>query len=138
MRLNRNGLYSLLLIACVAGYSWLYYSNTFQLAGNSTAEVCLIKHATTIPCPSCGSTRSVLSLAKGNFLEAFNLNPFGYAIALIMLIAPIWIISDMTMRNNSFFLFYQKIETKLRKPKYAFPLIIVVIVNWIWNIKKGL
>jgi len=136
---NRNKLYSILLIACIAGYIWLYYSITSNVSGNNkTAEVCLIKHATNIPCPSCGSTRSIISLTKGNFVEAVNINPIGYIVAFIMLIAPVWIISDLILKNNSLFRCYQIIESHLKKPKYAIPLILLVIINWFWNIKKGL
>ena len=73
MLLDRNKLYSILLIACVVGYIWLYYSITSNVTKNKSVEVCLIKHATNIPCPSCGSTRSMISLTKGNFVEAFLL-----------------------------------------------------------------
>lgn len=135
--LNRNKLYSILLIACVAGYIWLNYSIISKETEHKSVEVCLIKHVTNIPCPSCGSTRSIISLTKGNFVEAFYLNPIGYIIALIMLIAPIWIIADIILRKNSLFVCYQKIESHLRKPKYAIPLILLVIINWIWNITKG-
>lgn len=138
MSLNRNRLYSILFIACVAGYIWLYYSITSNITENKSVEVCLIKHATNIPCPSCGSTRSIISLTKGNFVEAFNLNPLGYIVALIMLIAPVWIIADITLKNNSLFNCFQKVESHFNKPKYAIPLILLVIINWIWNITKGL
>jgi len=138
MLLDRNKLYSILLIACVAGYIWLYYSIASNVTENKSVEVCLIKHTTNIPCPSCGSTRSIISLTKGNFVEAFDLNPIGYIVALIMLIAPFWIIMDIILRNNSLFVCYQKIESHLKKPKYAIPLILLVIINWVWNITKGL
>ena len=138
MLLDRNKLYSILLIACVAGYIWLYYSITSNVTENKSVEVCLIKHATNIPCPSCGSTRSIISLTKGNFVEAFDLNPIGYLVALIMLISPVWIISDVIFKKNSLFKCYQIIENHLKKPKYAIPLILLVIINWIWNITKGL
>lgn len=138
MTLDRNKLYSILLIACLAGYIWLYFSITKNLAESKSVEVCLIKHTTNIPCPSCGSTRSIVSLTKGDFIGAFTLNPFGYLIALIMLISPIWIIADFTMRSNTLFKFYQKVETYLKRPKYAVPLILLVIINWAWNILKGL
>lgn len=137
MPLNRNKLYSILLTACVAGYIWLIYNILSNETDNNSVEVCLIKHVTNIPCPSCGSTRAIVSLSKGNFVEAFNLNPIGYIVALIMLIAPIWIIVDLVLRKNSLFLCYQKIESHLKKPKYAIPLILLVIINWIWNITKG-
>jgi len=138
MALSRNNLYSILLAASVAGYIWLYYCITSNLSENKTVEVCLIKHATNLPCPSCGSTRSIISITKGNFIEALDLNPIGYVVALIMLIAPVWIIVDLILRNNALFLFFQKIETFIKKPKYAIPLILLVIINWIWNITKGL
>src|SRR5690606_21888575 len=104
---------------------------------NKSLNVCFIKHLTNIPCPSCGSTRSIISLTKGNFVEAFDLNPIGYIVALIMLAAPIWIILDLISKNQSLFKFYQKIENHLKNPKYAIPLILLVIINWIWNIVKG-
>ena len=77
-------------------------------------------------------------MAKGDFIGALNLNPIGYLIAIIMLIAPIWIIVDTIMRSNTLFVFYQKTETNLKRPKYAIPLILLIIINWIWNITKGL
>lgn len=138
MPLNRKKLYSTLLIACIAGYIWLFYSITSNIAENKSVEICLIKNTTNIPCPSCGSTRSVISLTKGNFVEAFGINPLGYIVALIMLIAPFWIISDVMFKNNSLLKCYQIIESHLKKPNYAIPLILLVIINWIWNISKGL
>lgn len=138
MTLNRNKLYSILFISCMAGYSWLYFDLNINKTKNKSFEVCLIKHTTNIPCPSCGSTRSIITLTKGNFVEAIRINPFGYIVAIIMFIAPIWIAIDIIMKRNTLFEFYQKIETCLKRPKYAIPLILIVIINWIWNITKGL
>lgn len=138
MTLNRNKLYLILLIACLAGYIWLYFSLTKNITESKSFEVCLIKYVTNIPCPSCGSSRSIISLTKGDFIGALNFNPIGYLVAIIMLIAPIWIIADTIKRTNTLFDFYLKIETYLKKPKIAITLILLVIINWIWNITKGL
>jgi hypothetical protein len=138
MTLDRNKLYLILFIACLAGYIWLYFSITKNITENNSAEVCLIKHVTNIPCPSCGSTRSVISLTKGDFIGALNINPIGYLVAIIMLIAPIWILVDTVRNAKTLFDFYQKIESYLKQPKIAIPLILLVIINWIWNITKGL
>lgn len=138
MTLDRNKLYSILLIACLAGYIWLYFSMTKNLTENKSVEFCLIKRVTNIPCPSCGSTRSIILLIKGDFIGALNLNPIGYLVAIIMIIAPVWIIIDTIIKSNTLFYFYQKTETYLKKPKYAIPLILLVIINWIWNIAKEL
>jgi hypothetical protein len=138
MILSRNKLYSLLFVVCLAGYIWIYFSITSINAVTKSAEVCLIKHVTNIPCPSCGSTRSVMSLIKGDFIGALSLNPIGYLIAFIMLVTPIWMLTDIIMRRNTLLNLYQRTETYLRKPIIAIPLILLLIINWIWNINKGL
>ena len=104
MLLSRNRLYLILLITSLAGYIWLYYNFTSNICKKDSYVFCIMKRLTGIPCPSCGSTRSIILLIKGNFAEAFKLNPLGYIIALIMLIMPLWIIRDLIMRKNSFFL----------------------------------
>ncbi len=135
---NRNKFYAFMLIACIAGYIWLYFNLSKDYILGGQVEACLIKHVTNIPCPSCGTTRSVVSIVNGDFIAALALNPLGYLIALIMLISPIWILIDFISKNNSFFVFFQKLETIIKKPKLALPLILLVVFNWIWNISKGL
>jgi hypothetical protein len=55
-----------------------------------------------------------------------------------MLVAPVWISYDFIQKKESFYTAYLKIETILRKRKVAMLLIVLVIANWIWNIKKNL
>lgn len=138
MTLNRNKLYSILLMSCIAGYIWLYFSLSNIETNRDAFDVCLIKHITNIPCPSCGSTRSLVSLTNGNFIEALLINPMGLIVAAIMSLAPLWTLSDLATSRKTLFEFYQKIETRLKKPQYSIPLILLVIINWIWNIIKGL
>lgn len=133
---SRNKLYAILITACLAGYIWIYFG--LQTINKSGFEGCFIKQLTNIPCPSCGSTRSILLLMKGYFFEALITNPLGYFIATIMTLSPIWIIIDIATKNKSLFEFYKKIEETLRKRKYSIPLILIIILNWIWNITKGL
>lgn len=122
----------------MAGYVWLYFGVTKGFIEDQSTNVCLIKHVTNIPCPSCGTSRSVVSLTKGNFFDAFNYNPFGYIVAAIMWIAPIWVLIDVIMKKSTLYKFYLRLMSYIEKPKYAVPLILIVLMNWIWNIKKGL
>jgi hypothetical protein len=138
MILSRNKLYTLLFAACLTGYIWLYYQISASLTETNSVDVCLIKKVTNIPCPSCGSTRSLISLTQGNFFEAFYLNPFGYLIAVGLLMTPIWVIMDVTTRSNTLLNSYILFEAQLKNPKLAIPLILLTIINWIWNITKGL
>ncbi len=138
MLLYRNKLYFILIIACAAGYIWLYQS--IKAAGTDMVPtgVCLIKHTTNIPCPSCGSTRSVISLSRGDFWEALNMNPLGYVVALVMILVPLWILFDILTKKESLLKGYRKMEIRLKKPGYAIPLVLLFLMNWIWNITKGL
>ena len=137
--MNKNKLYLFLLFACFVGYSWLLSSLQHEHEIQSQEfTVCLFKKVTTVPCPSCGTTRSVMQLSHGNFLSAILINPFGILVGLIMIIAPIWISYDFIQKKETFYTAYLKIETILRKRKVAIVLIVLVIANWIWNIKKNL
>lgn len=139
MKLNRNKLYILLAVSCLAGYTWLFLSNiNAGENNNSNAGVCLIKHATGVPCPSCGSTRSILSILDGNIADALYWNPIGIVLLFIMIIVPIWIFYDGLTRKESMFNFYKKAEKALQQKKVAVPAIVLMLVNWIWNIYKGI
>lgn len=134
----KQKLYITLFIACMAGYGWLYLNAGHPPEALHAVGVCPVKYITTLPCPSCGSTRSVLQLLEGNFTTAFLLNPFGYLILLLMVMLPVWIVTDLVTRRQSLYLVYTRTETYLKQAQYAIPLIALVLVNWIWNITKGL
>jgi hypothetical protein len=138
MLTERNKLYVTILTASFAGYVWILLSLKDTLFGKPLPSVCLLKNFTNIPCPSCGSTRSVMLLTKGHFLDALLLNPVGYLIALIMIIFPIWIVGDIITGKFSCLQIYVKIESGLKNPKYLIPLAVLIMINWFWNIKKGL
>jgi hypothetical protein len=139
MKLSRNKLYILLAVSCVTGYAWLFSANNAFVESNfSNAGVCLVKHVTGIPCPSCGSTRSILSLLDGNLADALYWNPVGIVLLLILIIVPIWIFYDCFIRKDTLYNFYKKAEISLQQKKVAIPAILLMLVNWIWNIYKGL
>lgn len=138
MTFSRNKLYTVLLTACTAGYTWIFFSFDKMQSGSRAPDVCLMKQIAHIPCPSCGSSRAVLALVQGHVLQSVSINPFGLIIALIMLIAPAWILWDIAGRKHSFLHFYRQAEKLLKRPALALPLILFVLINWVWNITKGL
>lgn len=137
MILERNRLYSILGITCLAGYIWLYYNLYLQNTKSSSESFCMIKRITNIPCPSCGSTRSVSSLLHGDFAGAIYWNPLGLVVLAIMIVLPIWLAVDLILKKDSLLQSYKSTEKILRKKTVAIPLIILVIINWIWNIYKN-
>lgn len=138
MSLTSNKLYVLITTACIVGYVWLFFHISANYTDFSNVKVCLVKEVTGIPCPSCGTTRGVISLTKGHFLKAIQTNPFSILVAMIMIFAPIWIGFDIITKKRTLFYNYQKVEKQLIKPKIAIILIVLVLLNWIWNIAKGL
>jgi len=134
--MKRNQLYIFLLIVIALGYSWLIYSST----NHSTTKPlgCLFKKITRYPCPSCGTTRSVSLLFQGDFFQALWLNPFGIIVVLAMLVIPIWIVIDFSNKSASFYYFYKAAERYISKKTVALFLILLVLLNWYWNIKKNL
>jgi hypothetical protein len=136
--MSRNKLYSLLAISCLAGYTWLGINYWGFKSADSTIEMCIIKQATGIPCPSCGSTRSVEALLHGNVLEALKWNPLGFLLFVLLIILPIWIVFDVIGSKKSLHGFFKKSEKFLNKRLIAVIAVLLLLANWIWNIEKGL
>ena len=137
--MQKNKLYFIILIACLAGYGWLYfYAQQANQIANDNFSVCIFKSITSIPCPSCGTTRAILSLVNGNVIGSIIQNPFAIIVSFIMLICPPWIVFDLISKKESFYQFYKKTEVFLRKKKVYIPLLILVVCNWIWNLNKNI
>jgi len=138
MHIKKNKLYFFLLIACFAGYIWLFYNINAVSNTNSGIEICPFKRVTTLPCPSCGSTRSVIALISGDLQKALLINPLGFLIAVVLLVLPFWLLYDLILKKDTFLKFYKDAERFLRRPKIAFLFVSLVLINWIWNIIKDL
>lgn len=137
--MNRNKLYTFVLVACLIGYIWLFFSLYHQNEIHSSQmTVCFIKKTTNVPCPSCGTTRAVMHLFQGEVQTAILTNPFVILVGLLMLVAPVWIVFDYYQKNDTFFQFYKKAEQFISRKWIAVFLVILVLLNWYWNIKKGL
>ena len=134
----RNKLYVVMSTACIAGYIWLFLNYKRSVSDSIEPGFCLFKRITGIPCPSCGSTRSVLSILNGDLDAALFWNPFGLIIMSILILAPLWILYDIVFHKDSLLQIYNRSEIFLRRKWIAIPLILLVILNWIWNIYKGL
>ena len=136
--MTRNRLYVLLSAACLLGYVWLFITYARSVTHEDVLGICLFKQITGIPCPSCGSTRSVLSLLHGDLTGALIWNPFGLILMVIMAISPVWILVDLLARKQSLYRLYIKSEQLLRRKWTMLLFIGLVLLNWIWNIIKGL
>ena len=64
-------------------------------------SLCLFRNVTGLPCPFCGSTRSVGHILQGEFSAALYSNPLGYlGLAFIILL----LLSPLTVKKTSNYL----------------------------------
>jgi hypothetical protein len=126
----------LLIFLLLPAYTWLTFNWTSE---GETEAFCPIKKITGVPCPSCGTTRSVLLLTKGQFSDAIHTNPLGLLAGGFLLLAPLWLVYDLLRRRNSTWMIYCWAENKIQSNIFVYSsLIVLVAINWIWNIHKGL
>ena len=125
------------MLFCMAGYSWLVMHIDSRWV-SFVGPICIFKKVTGIPCPSCGSTRSMIALIHGDFLSGILWNPMGLLLLGGLIIFPIWLLHDLSRKRDSFHIFYTSIEKKLMQKHVAWPLLLLVLLNWGWNIYKEL
>ena len=138
--MTKNKLYSTLAIACFLGYLYIGFTLLFESPFSHQHDfgVCIFKNITGYPCPSCGTTRSVKLLFKGEFSDAVMMNPLGLIVAALMLIIPVWLIFDVLTKRQTLYTMYFRSEKVLNTRWIAIILILLLIANWIWNIQKNL
>ena len=130
----------IVVLTCVLGYFIVYQAIIKAKTNQSNDEIgfCIFKKLTHVPCPSCGSTRAFLLLLNGNIIDSIYTNPLGIFILMYLLIAPFWLLYDLILKKKTLDTFYCKTEFYLRKRTIFIPFILLVILNWNWNISKGL
>ncbi|MFI5196406.1 MAG: DUF2752 domain-containing protein [Chitinophagales bacterium] len=136
--MQKKWLYTLVAVCSLAGSLWVLWNIQNNTLTNTHAgpDVCLFRKVTGLPCPSCGSTRSVLYITKLEFRDALYANPIGFLLAAGILIFPFWILYDITTRKKTFYNFYHTLETSIRKRWVTVALICLFTANWLWNIYK--
>jgi hypothetical protein len=136
--LNKKQLYALVFGLSLAGYVWIgsiIYMDWINYQ-NLKINLCIFTNLTGLPCPSCGMSRSVISVFQARFVDALWWNPLGFIMALAMLVFPVWIIYDLIANKQGFFRFYHSIEVLSRNKIIASLFILLILSLWIWNIMK--
>lgn len=135
--MSRNRLYLLFTVAILAAYGWILWFS-FNRKHSHSFTPCFFKNVTGIACPSCGTTRSVMMLTQGNFKDALLINPLGIITGIAMLIVPFWLLYDIILKKDTLYLGFKKSEAIIRSKWIALILLLLILINWAWNIQKGL
>ncbi len=92
------------------------------------APSCVFKALTGIPCPTCGSTRSIVYLSHGDVISAFLMNPLvGLCAAGAVLLLFYSIITLAFHAPRIGVLFTEKEKDQVRRSA-----ILLVLLNWLY------
>lgn len=133
--MTQKQFYAWLVLASALGVIWFALNSGSSLGLGIT--VCPIKAVTGVPCPSCGSTRALGALFSGHFAQSFLINPLAYLMAAFFVFIPFLLLIDLFTRKAWLWKFYLRFEKKFQSPYIYVPAILLVALNWIWNIIKG-
>lgn len=122
--------YFLIILFLIFGY-FLLIKCPFLLKGHT---FCLFKSITGYPCPACGSLRASFKLFDGRIIESILINPLALISNVFFIFSMFWMVYDIFKNKESFLPFLKKNWNKTSK----IALFIIIIINWIWNIYKGL
>lgn len=92
--------------------------------GAAGVLACPLKELTSVPCPTCGTTRALLALAKGDALSALRLQPLVTTGVGLGFLASAWLAAGGRFPGRA--------HSALR-PLAAF----VVAANWLYLILDG-
>jgi len=73
----------------------------------------------------------------GDIVGGLYWNPIGFLIFAGLVVAPFWLGYDLMLKKETLYRTFISCENALRNKWMAIPAIVLVIVNWIWNIYKG-
>ena len=87
----------IVLVWSVFGLALVWLSAHFH----RPVQLCLVKHLTGVPCPTCGFTRGAIFLIHGHISQAWLYNPLLYSVlALFFAATAVRIISARSLRIN--------------------------------------
>jgi len=123
----------------LAGYGYLLYSMVYDRHLFDTGFTpCLFKNITGLPCPSCGATRSLACILHGQLLAGLYWNPIGLLLLAGMIIIPVLLVYDLLKSKNTYLTLYTRLEQFMRRKPVMYTAICLLLINWLWNINKGL
>lgn len=93
--------------------------------------LCIFRNLTGLPCPFCGSTRSVGQILQGDFSEALAFNPIGFLVAALIVIMTV---APATMERGSQTL--SKLWERLTNRTQVISVIMAISLLWALNLPR--
>ncbi|UBD77309.1 DUF2752 domain-containing protein [Parabacteroides goldsteinii] len=123
--MGKRNKYAYLAVAIIAGYALLSFP-------------CIFHTMTGYPCPACGTRRAIHALLNGDIGDSILINPYGLLFVLLAVFFITGIVFDFVQKRHTFRDWLKKAERKLANKYILTFIILLTILNWIWNIHKRL
>ncbi|MBR4813919.1 MAG: DUF2752 domain-containing protein [Paludibacteraceae bacterium] len=116
----------------LAAYVWLAIN--MMLEEGEGFIVCPFRRLTSMPCPGCGLTTSILLMLHGEFATAVSLNP------MVLLAVPVLVGSPilLLLKADKCFELWCRFEDYITKGKWGWLIFLIIAINWIYLIISSL
>ena len=138
MMIDQKKFYYFTTSFLIIGFGWVAWNLFYFQQSSPGLEICVLKNTVGLPCPSCGTTRSVLHVVQGDLYTALLINPFGIIVFIGLVVIPFWILYDYWNVKRTLWKCYLQFINFFSNKKFTLFVIVLVLLNWIWNIQKGL
>ena len=125
--MNRKDVFILILVY-LFGIVWIVLNKCLNLS----ITLCPTKILWGIPCPGCGITRAIKLCFEGDLWAAVLMNPNIILVWIILPIAPLILIIQLTTRKD----YIARINAFLDKKVYLVIILIAEGSIWIYNIVR--
>lgn len=115
MKVDRKVIRIILIEILLVILLWLFINSTYI----EFIPQCWVYKNTGILCPSCGGTRCIQNIMRGNVIEAFKINPVIFIIVCYLAILNIVYLSNLNKKEK---------KLKYIYPKYWYVIIWVTIL----------
>ncbi|MFM7462917.1 MAG: DUF2752 domain-containing protein [Actinomycetota bacterium] len=93
--------------------------------------LCIFRNLTGLPCPFCGSTRSVGQILQGDLSEALAFNPIGFLVVALIVIMTV---TPATMERGSQTL--SRLWERLSNRTQVISVIMAISLLWALNLPR--
>lgn len=103
-----------------------YYIGNLSLGFRNGPSLCLFNKLAGFPCPTCGLTRSLYSLATGNLFQSVRFNPLGLPLAFFI---TLWTLGRVNLVS-----LLKRLDTTKLDGRTTYIIFTLLLLSWSFNV----